>query len=1188
MNLVGLQSALRDVPAYRDLIGSLRSRSGPLPALRLRQSSRAVVAAALANDLACPTILVTARSERAHLWFDELRVWMEEPQRVFHFADPDPLPYERVPWSRETRQSRLTALAALGNAPNPEVKPPIVIASARALMQRTISPKELRLALRPLRHGQLVDLDKLLLRWLGLAYQPVQVVDEPGTFSRRGGIVDIYPPNLDWPVRLELFGDEVDSLRTFDPSTQRTREHVGQVLIGPGSEALTKYGARAVDRMDDLNLATCSSLVRQRCEEEQEKLASGIGFRGVEFYLPYLYGQPGSLLDHLSSGGLLLFDDSVDLAATWTGLEQQADRLQQDLMAARELPPAFAAPHFDWQHFQNAVETRSDVRSVPLGMDGSPAGGEGIGSNVSDLAKAFGPGQRYGGRLRQVLEDVQNLQAQGHQAVFATRQAPRLSSLLNDSGQTASAVERLTSPLLPQQVAVVQGTLSEGWVLNTPSAEIHLLTDTELFGWAAPYRRRRPRPRPLAPEAFFSEVKTGDYVVHIEHGIGLFKGLTSMEVRGTQREYLRVDYAQDDRLFVPVHQADRLSRYMGAAEVAPPLHRLGTADWALVKQRARRAVADLADDLLELYAAREVAGGFAFSHDTTWQAELEAAFPYIETEDQLQAVAEVKQDMQRAKPMDRLVCGDVGYGKTEVALRAAFKAVMDGKQVAVLVPTTVLAQQHFDTFSQRLRPYPVEVAMLSRFRSRSQQSKIVQRLAEGNVDIVVGTHRLLSKDIAFKDLGLLVIDEEQRFGVGHKEKIKRFRHEVDVLTLTATPIPRTLYMSLSGVRDMSTINTPPEERMPIRTSVVEYDETLIRQAILRELDRGGQVYFVFNRVRGIQQMAERLRNLVPEATFVVGHGQMPERQLAAVMSDFAGGDYDVLVCTTIIQSGLDIPNVNTLIVHRADRFGLADLYQLRGRVGRSAQRAYAYLLFEKHQAISSIARRRLETIMEASELGAGFQIAMRDLEIRGAGELLGARQHGHIAAVGFDLYTRLLTKAVQDAQQEKKQVRGEEPAPLRDWSSDPIAPPVALDLPLNARLPEDYVPNAVLRLQIYRRMADLTDIDEIKSLEEELTDRFGPLPDEVVNLLYVVRIKTLCLRAGVSAISQEDGQLALLNEALGSMDRKLVQRRLGSGVRVGPRQVRLPFSAEDDWQAQLEHLLQTIATLPLGPQGTQA
>jgi len=685
-------------------------------------------------------------------------------------------------------------------------------------------------------------------------------------------------------------------------------------------------------------------------------------------------------------------------------------------------------------------------------------------------------------------------------------------------------------------------------------------------------------------------VQTGDYVVHLEHGIGQFQGLIKMAVDGVEREYLRVEYAQGDQLYVPVHQADRLARYVGAGDVTPSLHRLGTADWEQVKARARRAVAEIADDLLELYAAREVVQGHAFSPDATWQHELESSFPYVETEDQLVAVEAVKHDMEQPRPMDRLICGDVGYGKTEVALRAAFKAVMDGKQVAILVPTTVLAQQHFTNFSRRLAAFPVTVAMLSRFQTPSQQDRVLAGLATGSVDLVIGTHRLLSNDVAIKDLGLLIVDEEQRFGVSHKERIKQLRTEVDVLTLTATPIPRTLHMSLTGVRDLSTIDTPPEERLPIKTFVGDFDEALVRQAILRELDRNGQVYFVHNRVQGIEQMAARVRKIVPEARIAIAHGQMPERELSAVMLAFAEGDYDVLVCTTIIESGLDIPNANTILINRADVFGLAQLYQLRGRVGRSAVRAYAYLLVDKYKTLTEDARRRLDAIQEASDLGAGFRIAMRDLEIRGAGELLGARQHGHIAAVGFDLYTRLLAQAVQEARERAgspggQPVRDDEEAERqsdagrRNVLEDPLAPTVQLDLNLPARIPEEYVPEGALRLQLYRRLAGLTTLEAVAEISQEFADRFGPVPEEVENLLYVVGVKVRAVNAGVEAIGLEEGQVLIKCSCLESMDRVRLQSQLTAQsvpARVARRALWMEMREDGGWRRDLIKALELI------------
>jgi transcription-repair coupling factor (superfamily II helicase) len=701
-----------------------------------------------------------------------------------------------------------------------------------------------------------------------------------------------------------------------------------------------------------------------------------------------------------------------------------------------------------------------------------------------------------------------------------------------------------------------------------------------VFGFSK--QRRAPPRRGASREAFLAELSAGEHVVHIEHGIARFAGLVRRPSDGQEREYLELQYADGDRLFVPTEQVDRVSRYVGPGEHRPTLTRLGTQDWARAKARVRRAVQVLAADLLKLYAARQVSPGHAFSADTAWQAELEASFPYVETPDQSSVIREVKQDMERDRPMDRLVCGDVGYGKTEVAVRAAFKAVMDGTQVAILVPTTVLAQQHYNTFRQRLAGFPVKVEMLSRFRSDRDQRRIVADAASGSVDVVIGTHRLLQKDVTFRNLGLVIIDEEQRFGVAHKERLKQMRSEVDVLTLTATPIPRTLNMALTGIRDMSTIETPPEERLPIKTYVTEFDDHLVREAIVREMERGGQVYFVHNRVHNIELVARKVRDLVPEADVLIGHGQMPEDQLEHVMLDFTDGKADVLVCTTIIESGLDIPNVNTIIINNADRFGLAQLYQLRGRVGRGAARAYAYLLYEKHRALTEVAQRRLQAVFEATELGAGFQIALRDLEIRGAGNILGAEQSGQIGAVGFDLYTRLLADAVEGL---KALSRGEEPPASR------FQPPITIDLPLAAYIPESYVSDLNLRLSLYQRMAAADAIEAASDLDRELTDRFGAPPPPVRNLLYIVRVRVLAKRAGVSSIAREDRDTRPmlvvraqdgndLRARLSFDGRRMLERT--DGVSLGRTQLRLDLDvAGDAWRDLLVAALESAAAVEL-------
>ncbi len=1127
MNLSGLVLLVQNLSEFRKLATALRDQK--TVTTDVIESARSSTLAALSRTLNVPILILTSRSDRAKQLADELIVWSRLQDSVSLFSEPDPLFYERIPWGSETSAARLAALASL-MGPNP-----IVVASIRALMQRTVPPEDFRTNVRTLRRGGQASMTETLDALVKLGYENTPVVDSPGMFSRRGGILDIWPPATSEPVRVEFAGDEIDSLRTFNPTTQRSAAKIESVTIMPASEALPGRGADVAAAVSKLDLTTCHPIAASTFRQDLDALARGERFRGIEFYLPYFYPQSASLIDHLPENGLLVIEGWAEIEAAAESLEFQSEDVRGDLEARRELPPNVVPPYFGWSVLRERLLSRRRLLLDYAGPEDS-------------IHLPFVPGPRYGGQVRKAVEDIVKQREASGRLIIVSRQAERMADHLKSREIHIKPVEKVETPPMPGHLVLVQGALSEGWKLESgPSAAgenrllatpLQLLTDAELFGWSRPKPRRVSKPRAVAPEAFFAELSVGDYIVHVDHGIGIFKGLVHLALNGPEREFLLLEYAHGDRLYVPVHQIDRLSRYVAPGGRAPTLQRLGTAEWSQIKERTRKAVEDIADELLELYAAREIVTGHAFKPDDTWQHELEAAFPYVETEDQLHAIDDVKADMERARPMDRLVVGDVGYGKTEVALRAAFKAAMDGKQVGVLVPTTVLAQQHYNTFKERLAPFPIEVEMLSRFRSDKEQKAIVEKIQAGAVDIVIGTHRLLSDDVQFKDLGLLIIDEEQRFGVVHKEKLKKLRQEVDVLTLTATPIPRTLYLSLSGARDMSTIETPPEDRLPIRTYVAEYDERLVRDAILRELDRGGQVFFVHNRVRGIGIVAQQLRNLVPDARIAVGHGQMPEEELEKVMVEFSEGRYDVLVCTTIIESGIDIPNANTLIINHADKFGLAQLYQLRGRVGRSAARAYAYFLYPKDQPLSEEARERLKSIAEASELGAGFQIAMRDMEIRGAGEILGARQHGHIAAVGFDLYCRLLANAIENARARATENHPDSAKPAGNAPIPLVAAPI-IDLPLQAQIPDDYVPDSGLRLRLYRRLADVTTHAQVDEMARELEDRFGPAPDEVRNLLYLLHLKVTATQAHLSGINVEDSRIVV---KFGQPDERMAAR----------------------------------------------
>ena len=1129
-------STIRSLSQYQQLLSQLQSNGKELPGLGLPRAARLPVLAALLEDLTQPVLLITDRSDHALSLYDELGFWLKSPR--YHFAEPNPLFYEQAAWGVTTRRDRLQALTALSAyhlpfAQKPE-SPPVFVTSVRSLMTRTMPRRDFLKACKKLAVNQTVQPDTLLRNWAESGYQRVNTVLEPGQFSSRGGILDIWATAESMPVRLDFFGDEIETIRRFDPASQRTIAKLDSLLITPAREYLV------------------AGVAEDRPPEEELS----------EFHIPLLHKQPASLLDYLPQKAIVFVDDLSIVEGMAEEVEEQAVKFRQESIAEETLPADFPLPYIPWSELHDGLQEHT---SLELGHSTAEL-------SDTSLASQFGHDERFGGRLKQFVEYLTSIVGRGGQIVVISRQSPRLHELwlevrLKPDHHEADS----TNPQF------IEASLSEGFTVD----RLHLLTDSEIFGWERPQPRTRQRPVAETPESVYSDLQPGDYVVHIDHGIGRFGGLVQRELDGLMREFLSVEYEGGGQLYVPVHQADRLTRYVGAEGAMPALDRLGGQDWQEKKSRVKQAVLEVAQDMLDLYARRNVVEGYAFKPDTTWQKELEDSFPYVETDDQVRALAEIKRDMESTRPMDRLLCGDVGYGKTELALRAAFKAVMDGKQVAILVPTTVLAQQHYETFLQRLAAFPVNVEMLSRFRTPREQTEILFKLATGEIDIVIGTHRLISSDVEFKDLGLVIIDEEQRFGVTHKEHLKKLRTEVDVLTLTATPIPRTLYMALTGVRDISNLNTPPEERLPIVTHVGPYSPKLVRQAILRELERGGQVFFVHNRVQTIDAMKMHLNQLVPEARVDVGHGQMPEQQLSAVMHRFNGGDTDILLSTTIVESGLDIPNANTLIVDRADTFGLAQLYQLRGRVGRGAVRAYSYFFRHRKLPPTQEGQQRLEVIAENTQLGAGYSIAMRDLEIRGAGELLGTRQSGHIQAVGFHLYTRLLADAVRQIRRIEasrkdggmKDEHGKIEVTLSSLNQ-PISMPVNVDLPLAVGIPTDYIPDQDLRLRLYRRIADLRDETEIEALVSEFKDRFGELPEMVDNLFYQMRVKLRAEKAGLSSINWESGQIVLRYAS--STEEKEGRRLsdLGPSVRGGKNAYWASFG--ENWKPRL---LETLALL---------
>lgn len=1070
---------------------------------------------------------------------EELGAWLGDPSLVTVLEPRTALAYERSELVPDETATRVAALAAWRTG-----RAPVLVASVQALIQATIPPSELPEP-RQLRTGARIDLDAFLRDLHGLGYSRVLEVAGRGEFARRGGIVDLFPPSAELPVRLELFGDEIDSIRAFDPTDQRSVGPSGPVELLPASEFLRPAGGTGsiADRLgrlaERLPERLADDLLRLEGAGAPTTRALAVG-DAAEIWAPVLAGTTG--LDHVDPGTLLVIDEPGDLADAAESLWRQEAERRAELVASGDLPDGWPSPYLadrTWRSRLAAARTleltwMSDLPSEVTLARGGLASGDLFGWREPVVLP---------GRTGRLAEMVDGWTAEGGRVVLATDQAPRLAELLEEAGRPVAVVTRIAEPPEAGAVVLVERSLNGGFE-GGPDGLV-LVTDRELFGSV---RVRRPKAlRRVVPRDLLERLTPGDLVVHIDHGIARYERMIRRSSGlGDDRDFLELRFAAGDRIFVPVEQIERLSRYSGGE--SPALSRLGGTEWLRTKQRVKRAVTDLASELLELYAARAAARGHAFEVDTPWQAELEASFPYEETPDQLRAIAEVKVDMEAGQPMDRLVVGDVGYGKTEVALRAAFKAIQDGRQVAVLVPTTVLADQHHRTFSQRFAAFPITVRLLSRFVGPADQRRTIAGLADGSVDLVIGTHRLLSRDVAFRDLGLVVVDEEQRFGVAAKERLKRLRREVDVLTLSATPIPRTLNLALAGIRDLSVIETPPEDRLPIQTRVAEASAGLVRDAILRELDRGGQVFFVHNRVETIDAQAEQLRRMLPGARIVVGHGQMPEGALETVMVGFAAGDADVLVCTTIIESGLDIPNANTIVIDRADQLGLAQLYQLRGRVGRSSRRAYAYLLYRRRERMSDEARKRLQAIFNASELGAGFQIALADLEIRGAGNILGAEQSGHMAAVGFDLYSRLLGEAVEE---QKATLEGREPV---------VAPPQAvLDLPLEAHLPDAYVPDEAQKLELYRRLARARTTGDLAAFRQEILDRFGPLPEPVLRLVEVAELRLRAEAVGVSSISREDGQLVVRFGA--ELSRATAMQLLGGGGLPGVRPGELTFAS---------------------------
>ncbi|MFA8438978.1 transcription-repair coupling factor [Pueribacillus sp. YX66] len=1111
----------------------------------LTGSARTLFVATLYERTKRPQLVVTHNLFQAQNVYEDL-VELVGSEHVYLYPVNDLISSEIAIASPELKAQRLQVLLQWVNNPRGIVVSPI------AGLKRMIAPKSTwEKMLVHLRVGENIDIEALLHKLIASGYSRTPMVSTPGEFSMRGGIIDVYPLTEEQPIRIELFDTEIDSIRFFDVESQRSDKKVEFVTVGPASEVPLfpenfEYGIEQLQsKLKHTLQHVKNKSVKEKIDEqigfELEKLNNQEVFQGIYKYISLFFQKPESLLDYFPNDGIVIFDETSRVQEVSQQLDKEEAEWQTTLLEQGEtvtdLTMSWSFDALFQPRTQQKVHLTLFLRHIPH-------------TNPENVVNANSKSmQQFHGQMNVLKTEIERWKKANYAIAFLAadeERAKRIERIMNDYKIEVQRADG-TTPLISGVVQILTLPLATGFEL--PIERLAVVTEEEIFSKNVRKQRRREKMSNAERIKSYSELNVGDYIVHVNHGIGKYLGIETLEINGVHKDYLHVKYAGNDTLYVPVDQIDQIQKYVGSEAKVPKVHSLGGSDWKRTKKRVQSSVEDIADDLIKLYAEREASKGVQFEKDGEEQREFEASFPYEETADQLRAIEEIKADMEKVRPMDRLLCGDVGYGKTEVALRAVFKAIMSGKQVAILVPTTILAQQHYETMRERFSEHPINIAVLSRFRTRKQQTETIKGLKNGTIDVVVGTHRLLSKDITFLDLGLLVVDEEQRFGVKHKEKIKQMKANIDVLTLTATPIPRTLHMSLLGVRDLSVIETPPENRFPVQTYVVEYNATLIREAIERELARNGQVYFLYNRVETIERMTEQIRMLVPEARVAFAHGQMTEGELENVMLDFLDGQYDVLVSTTIIETGVDIPNVNTLIVYGADKMGLSQLYQLRGRVGRSNRVAYAYFTYQRDKLLSEVAEKRLQAIKEFTELGSGFKIAMRDLSIRGAGNLLGAEQHGFIDSVGFDLYSQMLKEAIE----ERKGVKEIE---------QPFT--VEIDLQMDAYIPSAYISDEYQKIDMYKRFRALETDKDIQDLEDELIDRFGDYPDEVALLLAISRMKSRATDLKIESIKENNREFVLLFsekaadvidntklfQIISSVDRRIHLGTVGNQVKI--------------------------------------
>ncbi|WP_440907007.1 transcription-repair coupling factor [Clostridium perfringens] len=1118
MRLQGLMAPLLNSEAFQKVKSFMESGNYPVMINGLSDSGKSYFINGIYEESDKPIVVVTHNDIEARNIYEDLSFYLPN---VYYLPSREIVFYNIDAISGDLRWARLKVIKEMLRSTKK-----IIVTSIDAFAA-TYTPKELyKSHILKIKVGDEVDFKEISHKLIESGYERLETVEGKGEFSLRGGILDVFPPNSANPFRIELFGDEVDSIRTFNVESQRSIEKVKRAEIFPAKEVILSKETieHAIEKMrkelSEFEKKVSDKEIKERLrkliEKNIESLQENWSFETIDSYLPFFFDKPATLFDYLNNYTFII-DDAKRCKGKLESTVFEFTENYEAFLERGSILPSQINLSLSAEVVEESFKGNKVINLAPFGDGGFIES-----FNKVEVKQSTKSG--YQGQLDMLIDDIKENKKNGFRTLILSGTRPRGERLVNTLRELEieSVYKDEVDEINNGEVVITFGEQNKGF--EYPDIKLCLISDKSVFGEGKRAKKaKRKKSKGVSKIKSFAELKPGDYVVHVNSGIGVYKGIKQIEVQGHKRDYLDIEYSKGDKLYVPVEQLDLVQKYIGSDSASPKISKLGGNEWQKAKAKVRKSINDIAGDLVKLYAERSTVKGYKFSKDTQWQKQFEDEFPYEETPDQLSAIEDIKSDMEANKVMDRLLCGDVGYGKTEVAIRAAFKAVMEGKQVAFLVPTTILAEQHYKNMKKRFAGFPITIDMISRFRTKKQQTETLKALKEGNVDILIGTHRLVSKDIQFKDLGLLIVDEEQRFGVAQKEKIKSFKKNVDVLTLSATPIPRTLHMSLTGVRDISVIETPPENRYPIQTYVVEQNDQLIRDAILREINRDGQVYFVHNRVESIQEVANYIQELVPECKATVIHGQMTERQLETEMIDFMERKYDVLVCTSIIETGIDISNVNTMIVNDADKMGLSQLYQLRGRVGRSNKVAYAYFLYQRDKVLTEVAEKRLKALKDFTELGSGFKIAMRDLEIRGAGNMMGSAQHGHMAAIGYDLYCRMLEDTI-------KIVKGE-------IEREPVE--TTVDLKVDAFIPSSYIKDEIQKIEVYKKIAAIENEEDYEYVREELEDRFSNIPNTVYNLMDIAYIKSKAKLLNIEEIKEKNEDIIFIFESRERTDKRI-------------------------------------------------